>query len=243
MSIVQLRLPWIALSDLVRPEPGRRTVLISGRTYEVEIARHRRARRYVLRVRPDGALRLTVPRSQSIAGGLAFVSRQAEWVEREQRRREYRAGPLGQGATIWYRGQLEVVTITQGLLACGDNRIPLKAGADARLAVERHLRHRATAELPARCLELAAVHGVTIVRVSVRNQRSRWGACSARRVITLNWRLLQMPPSVSDYVILHELMHVRQANHSRRFWREVESVCSWWREAERWLKKHGREIL
>ena len=79
--------------------------------------------------------------------------------------------------------------------------------------------------------------------MSVRNQRSRWGACSPRRVITLNWRLVQMPPSASDYVILHELMHLRQAIHSRRFWREVDQVCSWWREAERWLRRYGREIL
>ena len=110
-------------------------------------------------------------------------------------------------------------------------------------ATERHFRARATLELPARCAHLAAVHGLTVARVSVRNQRSRWGACSSRGVITLNWRLIQMPPSVSDYVILHELMHMRQPNHSRRFWREVESVCAWWRDAERWLKKYGREIL
>jgi predicted metal-dependent hydrolase len=78
--------------------------------------------------------------------------------------------------------------------------------------------------------------------VTVRNQRSRWGACSPSRAISLNWRLIQMPPSVSDYVIFHELMHLKQPNHSRRFWREVEKVCAWWREAERWLRKHGREL-
>ena len=72
--------------------------------------------------------------------------------------------------------------------------------------------------------------------MSVRNQRSRWGACSSRRVITLNWRLIQMPATVRDYVIFHELMHIRHPNHSRRFWREVEGVCAWWREAERWLR-------
>src|SRR5437762_3455390 len=65
-STVQLPLPLLAPSDLSRSEPGRRTVAILGRTYEVEIARHRRARRYVLRMQPDGALRLTVPHGQSI---------------------------------------------------------------------------------------------------------------------------------------------------------------------------------
>ena len=90
---------------------------------------------------------------------------------------------------------------------------------------------------------LAADCRVSVARIAVRNQRSRWGACSSQGTITLNWRLIQMPPSVSDYVIFHELMHRRQPNHSRKFWREVDSVCTWWKEAERWLRKHGREIL
>ena len=61
--------------------------------------------------------------------------------------------------------------------------------------------------------------------------------------ITLNWRLLQTPDWVCDYVLLHELMHRRQQNHSRRFWREVASVCPAWKDAERWIRKNGRTIL
>ena len=99
------------------------------------------------------------------------------------------------------------------------------------------------AELPARCLDLSATCGLPVTRVYVRNQRSRWGACSPKRVITLNWRLIQMPPEVSDYIIIHELMHLKQPNHSRRFWREVDAACSWWRAAERWLRTHGRELM
>ena len=118
---------------------------------------------------------------------------------------------------------------------------PLPRGCPWRGRSRDH--NRATEALPARCLELAKACQLTLARVSVRNQRSRWGACSTRRVITLNWRLWQMPPSVTDYVIFHELMHLKQPNHSRRFWREVDAVCAWWREAERWLRKHGRELL
>ena len=59
----------------------------------------------------------------------------------------------------------------------------------------------------------------------------------------LNWRLIQMPPAVADYVILHELVHLEHPNHSRRFWRGVERVCPEWRAAERWLRRHGRELL
>jgi predicted metal-dependent hydrolase len=81
------------------------------------------------------------------------------------------------------------------------------------------------------------------LRIAVRDQRSRWGSCSARGAIMLNWRLIQMPPEVADYVMLHELVHLVQPNHSRRFWRAVEGVCADWRVAERWLRQHGRELL
>lgn len=105
------------------------------------------------------------------------------------------------------------------------------------------LRALAETELAERCRELADKHAVPITGVRVRDQRSRWGSCSARGSISLNWRLIRMPGYVSDYVILHELMHRRQPNHSARFWREVGLVCPEWREAERWLRRNGRDFL
>jgi predicted metal-dependent hydrolase len=103
----------------------------------------------------------------------------------------------------------------------------------------KHLWQLAAAEFPPRVLELAAAHQLTVQRVTIRNQRSRWGSCSRRGTISLNWRLIQTPPYVRDYIILHELMHLRQMNHSARFWREVESVCPDYETAERWLKQHA----
>jgi len=73
----------------------------------------------------------------------------------------------------------------------------------------------------------------------VRNQRTRWGSCTTTGVISLNWRLVQAPETVRDYVIYHELMHLREMNHSDRFWRRVEEVYPDWRDAERWLKGNG----
>lgn len=236
---MQLPLPLLAPA-----QPARRLLSIRGQTYQVTIARHRWARRYVLRVAPNGTLRLTVPRGASIGGGLKFAEGQAEWIARERARQQARSAPWRAGSVVWFRGRHEVIRIAGTVLTLADERIEgVDAAADVRPDLERHLAALAARELPGRLLELAARHQLDVTRVSVRNQRSRWGACSPRRVITLNWRLVQMPPSVSDYVILHELMHLRQANHSRRFWREVDQVCSWWREAERWLRRYGREIL
>jgi hypothetical protein len=111
-----------------------------------------------------------------------------------------------------------------------------------RRPVEARLRALARVELPARTLELARVHGVMIHSVAVRDQSSRWGSCSERGVISLNWRLVQAPPSVRDYLIVHELMHRREMNHSLRFWRQVAAAFPAWREAEGWLDEHAVEL-
>jgi predicted metal-dependent hydrolase len=94
-------------------------------------------------------------------------------------------------------------------------------------------------ELPARVAELAAQHGLTVKCVSVRNQRSRWGSCSARGVVSLNWRLVQTPEFVRDYIIVHELMHLREMNHSSRYWKLVYEAFPRTDEAEKWLKRHA----
>jgi predicted metal-dependent hydrolase len=73
----------------------------------------------------------------------------------------------------------------------------------------------------------------------VRNQKSRWGSCSRRGTISLNWRLIQTPEFVRDYIILHELAHRRQMNHSEKFWLEVERLFTDYLLAERWLKQHA----
>jgi predicted metal-dependent hydrolase len=127
-----------------------------------------------------------------------------------------------------------------GQIRFGTETIKVKEpDADLRRVIERHLWKLAAKELPPRVLEYAAIHQLAIRRVTVRNQKSRWGSCSRRRTISLNWRLIQAPQFVRDYLILHELMHLRQMNHSARFWREVECVCPDYKVAESWLKQHS----
>jgi len=219
-------------------------VLVAGRVFPVDLAHHPRARRYVVRVTSDGRLRLTVPRRASIVGGLRFVERQHAWIAREWRRLEARAAAWTTGTPVWYRGERTVLTVDDDRVVVGERLHEIAAvRGDVRAAVERSLRALAARELPERTHEIARGHGIAIAGVSVRNQRSRWGSCSTRGTIALNWRLIQMPPHVSDYVIVHELAHRRQPNHSPRFWREVETLCPTWRESERWLRRYGRELL
>ena len=108
---------------------------------------------------------------------------------------------------------------------------------------EPALRKRALKELPPALLALARAYDITVTRISVRNQRSRWGACSARGSITLNWRLILVPDFVREYVMIHELMHRRELNHSRRFWRHVAAACPRYEEARRWLRTEGQRLF
>lgn len=104
-------------------------------------------------------------------------------------------------------------------------------------------RQRAAEQLPGELLALARVHGIEVTRVSVRNQRSRWGACSSTGQITLNWRLVLVPDFVREYVMIHELMHRREMNHSKRFWKHVMAACPRTSEARAWLRREGRQLF
>ena len=101
------------------------------------------------------------------------------------------------------------------------------------------LRARAAVELPPLLMQRAAELGLTVAGVSIRNQRSRWGSCGREGQITLNWRLVLMPPAIRDYVIVHELMHLRRMDHSPAYWALVAAVCPGYREARAWLRVHG----
>ncbi len=221
--------------------------LVAGRaTYLVEYVRHRRARHYILRVLDDGRVRVTVPRGGNRAAAEKFVRDKLAWVQRERYRcllEASKQGPWRDGTKILWRGTDAVLQVRpygdrlRVLFADQRLMVPASAAADLRPHVERHLMRLAARELPARLREIAAAHALEQPRtVAVRNQRSRWGACSPSGRISLNWRLLQMPAAVRDYVLIHELVHMKYLDHSAGFWREVERLCPWHQDARRWLR-------
>jgi len=238
---VQLDLPFLRAPE-IEPVPA---------APRIEFVRVRRARRYIVRVRPDGAVRVTIPRGGSRSEATRFLLRHSAWVAAE-RARVHAASVTPawtDGATMMLRGQL--VTLHVGIdrrgrpiVRYGERTAKVNGkSCDLRGGVEADLRALAHDELGPRLHALAARHGLTVSGVTIRNQRSRWGSCSRSGRIALNYRLVQMPPWVSDYVLLHELMHLKEQNHSRRFWRLVEEACPDFRAAERWLRRHGPGLL
>ena len=195
----QLPLPYRAA-----PRAGGAGVPVPGVAAAVVFVRQRRARHYILRLRADGVVRVTVPWHGSRAEAERFLLARRAWIDCQRHRRA----------------------------------IALEA---ARLAPEAEARLRTLAAhaLPARLLELARIHGLAVSAVTIRNQRTRWGSCSPSGRISLNWRLVQVPPEVRDYVLLHELTHLRHLDHSPRFWRELARICPHHAEARRWLRSSG----
>ena len=181
----QLALPY-------RPDAG----VVS---LETRFVRHARARRYRLRVEPDGAVRVTIPRGGSLRVAERFVRDQVAWI-RQERARQCARPRLDEGTRV-------------------------------------RMRRQAADTLPARVVEVAAGLDVRPASVAVGDQRTRWGSCSRAGAIRLNWRLVLMPAWVRDYVIIHELMHLRRPDHSPAFWRLVEAACPGWRDARRWLRR------
>jgi predicted metal-dependent hydrolase len=209
--------------------------------------RNRRARRYLLRIQRDGTARVTIPRGGSMTEARDFASQNLSWIRQQLRIRATRPGGTvwAVGTKILFHGQPTPLDVgPPGTVQLGEHHVPVDdQPGDLRPAVERYLRHLAAKELPPRVLALAALHQLRVNRVTIRNQQSRWGSCSARGTISLNWRLIQTPDFVRDYLILHELAHLRQMNHSQRFWQEVAKLCPEFSLAEDWIKGHSRLLM
>jgi predicted metal-dependent hydrolase len=104
------------------------------------------------------------------------------------------------------------------------------------------LKREARRDLEAASRRYAQRLGVSVKRVSVRDQVSRWGSCSTTGVLSYSWRLILAPPFVLDYLAAHEVAHLIEMNHSQRFWRLVERLCPAMQRAKTWLDVHGTDL-
>ncbi len=227
---------------------GQKETLLSvgTRLIALEFSRNSRARNYILRLTADGRARVTIPWGGSKSDALEFAKSKSTWLAGQLGRlsRHPRTKPYGPGTQILLRGewvQLEVgVAGGKQFVRFAEVELALANGVhELRQVVENYLRNLACAEIPPLVIERARLHNIPIKQVQIRNQRSRWGSCSSRGTISLNWRLIQIPEFVRDYLIVHELMHVREMNHSARYWAHVADAIPAYKEAERWLKKNS----
>lgn len=237
----------------VRTPPDRNDyVQLNSQRVPICYRRNSRARRYLLRLDREGIVQVTIPYAGKLIEARDFIFSKRDWLLRQyedfqlrdQVRQEAKKRSL-----VWFRGRLTPVVVFdrkgKKMLRIGTEEFSWsKNGGNSPRAQALHALHKlAGQELPERTREIARDLGITFNRVSVRNQRSRWGSCSSRGSISLNWRLVQTPRLVRDYIIIHELVHRKQMNHSVRFWKLVEEACPQYESAEAWLKEHGGQIM
>jgi predicted metal-dependent hydrolase len=213
-----------------------------------------RARRLSIRVYPDARVEVVVPTRVRPREVEAFITTHREWIDNrraialrnrpEPQRFPPAAIELRMSGEQW-RLHVAGGAGTARLIEPGPQILLVTGKAtDARLraSLRTWLMRAARIRLAARLAELAWRMNVKYSRVSVRRQRTRWGSCSARGTISLNCCLLFQRPEVVDYLIVHELMHVKHMNHSARFWQAVERHCAGWRVLDRELVQGWRHV-
>lgn len=237
------------LRKLVAPRPLEpSSISVGEKTLSVVFRRNPSARRLVLRLNVDGtAAVVTVPRNVSRARALDFVERSADWLATRLDRHGDNIR-LQAGSNIPLRGVDHEIrhlnarrgTVTADPLA----RLIHVPGDQAHISrrVVDWLKLAARAELSAASRHYAALMGARFRRISIRDQRSRWGSCSASGDLSYSWRLILTPHYVLDYVAAHEVAHLLHLDHGPKFWRVVLTHCPDASKAKKWLKQHGHSV-
>jgi predicted metal-dependent hydrolase len=219
--------------------------------YSVRLRRHRKARRYTLRISASTREAvLTMPLRGNVRDASKFAQKNGAWIAARLARLPA-AAPFGDGTNVPLRG------VPHRIAHCAGRRGTvwtengpdgakhmLVAGQAPHVGrrVADFLKREAKRDLEAASRRAAECLGVAIRRVSVRDQVSRWGSCSSTGVLSFSWRLILAPPFVLEYLAVHEVAHLVEMNHSPRFWRLVGEHCADAARAKAWLQAHGGDL-
>jgi len=235
--------------------PGTSTIELGGRSVSYHIRRSPRAKHVRLEIRSGTGLSVIVPGSYDVGKLPDLIRRKQGWVLDKLARLEAEPAPSAgmaprSGLKLPYLGRsLKVVECrgpgSDATVKLERGRLVVDLGTSAvglSVAVEAWYRWQAGGLMRRRAAELGAEMGLAYNRLTVRGQKTRWGSCSQKGNLSFNWRLLMAPQPVIDYVIVHELAHLKEMNHSKRFWDLVAAHCPGWRRHRKWLKDHQAEL-
>lgn len=233
------------------------TIIIGNRTITCSLRYSNRRRTVQIRVSKADCLELAAPAGMTWTKIQQLVESKHAWIYRQIQRLEASAAnpaniSLTHGSTVLYQGAPHTLL----LLADGTAKpnvtythcaisvhLTELIGQDNDPVVYRSLKKWYADQAQNRLLERtrywAAQIGVQPGRISLRDQKTRWGSCSSRGSINYNWRIIMAPPEVLDYLVIHELSHMLHPNHSPNFWGEVSRWCSEYRSHRRWLRQNG----
>jgi predicted metal-dependent hydrolase len=242
-----MSLPLRALFSRRASEPAVITVEFGGDIFLVQLRRNAQARRYTLRIQSASReVVLTLPPRGSLKQAREFAHKHAGWIAVRLKRLPQPV-LFTDGAVVPLRG-FEYTIVhrpdARGTVWVEPGNKLCVAGGTPHLArrVRDFLKKEARRDLELASKRAASALGVTLKRVSIRDQSSRWGSCSTTGVLSYSWRLILAPPFVLDYLAAHEAAHLIEMNHSRAFWRQVARICPEFKQAKAWLGAHGADL-
>ena len=233
----------------------KRAVTAGGRRLEYTLIQSRRAD-VLFQALPERGIRVYAPKYLPLRQIDGMVRERARELIEMQRGAEARleadrlAHPAADGSPILVEGRRRTLRLSQGkrvadALEGDEYRLALphpESDADVRAAVKSALSARALARIRQRLEFYAPRVGRAPGRVTIRDQKTRWGSCSRKGNLNFNWKLIMAPPQALDYVVVHELCHLHEFNHSPRFWALVAAQLPDYAVWKKWLKAHGEDL-
>jgi predicted metal-dependent hydrolase len=222
---------------------GRFEITLGNQVVSYSLKRSPRARLIWLQIHSDKGLSITVPRHYNLDELPAYLVSKSRWILRHLSGRQTQL-PLSETDTSAF--QLPVHYQGLPLQLSGENhnmtyRLPDGSTADQD-TVFIWLRQQSLVVIPSKVQQYSHKIGVSFNKICIRDQKTRWGSCSQVGNLNFNWRLIMAPEPVLNYVVIHELCHIKRMSHGKSFWNIVAKYCPEWKEMRRWLNKHSREL-
>ncbi len=225
---------------------GRELLRIDDTSVAVTLKLNPRARRLIVKVHPStGEVTVVAPSRRALEGALAFARSESDWISKRLARVP-KPVTLSLGTHIPYRGVPHlIVEGERGRAVWADEEdgdpVLLVSGNPEHISrrVLDFMKREARKVLDERTTHYSEKLGIRPRRLTVRDTASRWGSCSAQRSLSFSWRLILAPDFVLDYVVAHEVAHMKEMNHGPRFWKLVEMLGADVKRAQRWLSEHG----
>lgn len=242
-----VRRPLKALLAPLRSLPASVVVVTPAGPVEIDVRASPRARRVSLKFDPStDVFELVVPPRASVKQAVGFAQQQAPWLAARLRDLTPRV-PFAPGSVIPILGHSYWIQhfAERGPPVFIKHGEVMVSGAPEHLSrrIQDFLRGRARAEIVPRAHAMAARLGRKVRRVSLRDPKTRWGSCAANGDLAFSWRLVLAPAHVLTYVVAHEVAHLAEMNHSKRFWATVDRLVPDAERAKDWLKRHGKSLL
>jgi predicted metal-dependent hydrolase len=234
---------------------GSGRISLDGQVVTYVVKRSTRAKLVRFEIRQGTGLTVVIPKAFEMGQVSGLLEAKASWILGKLARchvlgRLAAKSELKSGDRILYLGRDLVVLRAQGdgnpagaNLEHNTLHVGLRSASDSlNTVVERWYRTQAARLIKGKAALYGALMGVTYDLLVIRGQKTRWGSCSRKGNLSFNWKLVMAPEPVLDYVVIHELAHLKEMNHTKKFWRLIDEHCPQWHQQRRWLKEHEAEL-